>query len=320
MGLKQPYWNVMEKLGVARLKVATMSRSMSRQDFITDIKSALEAGRGYAAAKIGVSQKSWMYYEIFLAEHRSPEEVATYETQLKFHCLKQEGLFPESPAFYLTFNRFYIEHVRNIDSLGITYRQALQELNIIRHYGLTNKLIYFTLQEADRSIPSNEANCYLPLFKDKKILLVCPFADFLRERASKETFERVWSKIGKPWFYPASVEALEFPYGFARDTHEQYATVLDLLKDIQENIQKRDFDVALVAAGGLSIPIVSFVKQLGKIGIDLGGALQFTFGVSGKRWQHWEDFKKTFFNEYWTHLPAKYRPKETDVCDNGAYW
>jgi hypothetical protein len=62
------------------------------------------------------------------------------------------------------------------------------------------------------------------------------------------------------------------------------------------------------------------MKGLGKVAIDLGGALQFMFGVSGKRWQNWDDLKQNIFNEHWTHLPAKYRPQEDDVCDNGAYW
>jgi len=317
LDLKQLYWSTNNRLAEVQLKAS----EVSRQTFIADIRNALAERRGFAAGKIGVTASARMYYDIFLSKRRSPEEVADYEEKLRFSVLKQEGLFPGTTAFLRDYNVSYIQHVRNLDSFGVCHdASAGRLLKIIKHYGFTSKFIYYPLQEVDRSIPSNEANCYLPLFRNKRVLIVCPFAGYLRERATKETYERVWSNIGKPWFYPASVDAIEFPYGFARSTHERYATVLDLLNEIQTEISRREFDVALVGAAGLAIPLVSYMKRLGKVAIDLGGALQFMFGVSGKRWQNWEDLKQNIFNEHWTRLPAKYRPQEDDVCDNGAYW
>jgi hypothetical protein len=294
--------------------------AISKKEFINDIKSAIAERRGFAAAKTGVSQKSWMYYEIFLSEHRRPEEIREYESSLKFHCLKQEGLFPESLEFYRSYNRFYMDHVKNLDCLGLFYRPALTELRIIKYYDLRNKFIYFPLQEPDRSSPTDESHCYLPLFKDKKLLIICPFADLLRQRASKEVFEKVWSKTGKQWFYPSTVEALELPYGFSPETHKKYPTVLDLFQDITRRLDRMDFDVALIAAGGLALPIASYIKNMGKVGIDLGGHLQIVFGVIGQRWRNWEDWRRDYFNEHWVDMPASYKPKEMDVCDAGAYW
>ena len=305
-----------DRLIIARLKYA----SITKEEFIKDIKTAIAAHTGYAAGKIGRSQKQWMYYEILLSRERNPEKIREFEEKLKFHALNQEGIFPVNFDFYLRFGRFYMDHVRNLDCLGLFYDPPLMEMELIKYYHLKNKFIYFPLQEPDRSIPRNDNNCYLPLFRDKKILIVCPFAEFLKDRATKEIYENAWSKIGKKWFYPKSVDAVEFPYGFSPDTHKRYSTVLDLFEEIKVQIQKRDFDIALIGAGGLAIPIASFVKSLGRVGIDLGGALQFCFGVSGKRWQDWEDLKINFFNEWWEYVPAKYRPKEQDVCDGGAYW
>jgi len=59
---------------------------------------------------------------------------------------------------------------------------------------------------------------------------------------------------------------------------------------------------------------------MGKIGIDLGGHLQVVFGVTGKRWRKRETWRTQVFNDYWIDMPAKYKPKEPDVCDSGAYW
>lgn len=309
------YW-AKDQVTIARLKHA----SIAKKEFVNDIKAAISAQAGYAAGKIGRSQKHWMYYEVLLAKEKNPEKVREFEEQLKFHALNQEGIFPVNFDFYLRFNRFYMEHLKNLNCLGIFYDPPAMEMELIRHYKLKNKFIYFVFQEPDWSIPCNEDKCYFPFFRDKKILIVCPFAEFLKERATKEIYENAWSKIGKKWFSPKCVEAVEFPYGFSPDTHKRYSTVLDLFEEIIGHIQKRNFDIALIGAGGLAIPVASFVKSLGKLGIDLGGALQFSFGVSGKRWKDWEKLKQNYFNEWWTYVPSRYRPKEQDVCDGGAYW
>jgi len=259
-----------------------------------------------------------MYYEILLGKESNTDKIIQFEQDLNFHGLKQVGIFPANPKFYLEYNEFFMEHIKNLDCLGIFYDPW--EIEITGYYQLKNKLIYYVNQEPDRSSPSNEKNCYLPYFKNKKILLICPFAEVLRERATKEIFEGVWSKTGKKWFYPKNVAALEFPYGFASETHKKYQTAIDLFGYFCGEIDKRDFDVALIGAGGLAIPIASYVKKMGKIGIDLGGHLQFLFGVIGQRWRDREEFKEQYVKDYWMDMPATYKPKETDVCDKGAYW
>lgn len=290
-------------------------RSIGKTELIHDIKVAIESGSGYATGKIGLSQKHWMYYEILLSRQRDHTAIRKFEDDLKFHALNQEGIFPDDLNFYLEFNRFYIGHVKNLDCLGLVYQPASMEMQLINYFSLKNKFIDYLLQEPDRS----NGPCYLPYFKDQKLLLVCPFSGLLKERATKETFESVWGKTGKLWFYPRAVDFVEFPYGFAKATHERFPTVIDLFDSIVQQIERKSFDVALIAAGGLSIPIASTIKNMGKVAIDLGGHLQFLFGVVGKRWRT-EENRKNIFTDSWIDMPEKYKPKETNVCDKGAYW
>jgi len=295
-------------------------RSISKTEFIYGLKNAIENRAGYAAGKIGMSQKYLMYYEILLRKERNVGKIKKFESDLIFHGLKQGGIFPPDPHFYLDYNKFYIEQVRNLDCLGICYDRPQMEREIIKYYHLKNKLIFYPNQEPDKSSPSNEANCYLPFFKDRKLLIICPFGDLLKSRATKQVFEAVWLKTGKKWFNPKNVEAIEFPYGFSAETHAIYPTALDLFGNIKEEIQRKDFDIALIAGAGLAIPIASYIKSIGKIGIDLGGHLQILFGVIGQRWRQLEDWKSRYFNDSWIDMPNRYKPKETDVCDRGAYW
>jgi hypothetical protein len=293
--------------------------TISKKVFLSDLQAAIVGETGYAAGKIGYSEQHWMYYEILLKKENNLANIGQFETQLNFHGLKQEGVFPANPNFYLKFNKFYMPHVHNIDCLGICYRPW--ELQIIKHYKLKNKLIYYPYQQTDVESPSTEGTCYLPLFRGRRLLLVCPFAGILKERATQEIFEGVWSKAGKKkWFWPKSVDAVEFPYGFAEETQRAYSSAIELFKDITDEIKKREFDIALIGAGGLAIPLASYIKSLGKIGIDLGGHLQALFGVLGKRYRKWQ-WDAWNSNPWCIDMPSKYRPKEADeVCDSGAYW
>lgn len=292
---------------------------INKKDFIDELKKAIENGIGYATGKIGQCQEHLMYYQIILHNEKNQEKVKEFEKSLSFHGIKQTGIFPDNLGFYLSYNDFYINHVRNIDCLGICYYLPY-EYEILKYYKLKNRLIYFIDQEPDRSSPNNENKCYLRYFRDKKILIICPFAELLRARANGEIFERVWSKTDKKWFYPKSVEALEFPYGFSSETQKSFSNAINLFNHITAELDKRDFEIALIAAAGLAIPLASYVKTKGKIAIDLGGHLQILFGVIGKRWRQWESWKMRYFNDWWIDMPPELKPKETDVCDNGAYW
>jgi len=289
-----------------------------RSEFVADVRRAVENRMPYAAGKIGISEKQWMYYPIFLGKESDPRKIVAYEASLRFHALKQSGLFPADTCFYHDFTRDYVDYVRELDCLGVFNDSPVIEPEIIHSYQLTSKLTHFRNQEPDRSSPDNPASCYLPAFQDKRILIVCPFAELLRSRATRETFEAVWAKTGKRWFHPSAVEAIEFPYGFSQETQNQYATSLDLLEAIKAEISSHDFDVALIAAGGLGIPLAAFVKSIGKVGLSLGGHLQVLFGVLGARWKSSPEWQERYINAAWIDMPAKYRPNAGDTFEN--YW
>jgi hypothetical protein len=251
---------------------------------------------------------------------RSAPIVRALERHLVFHALKQSALFPPDPDFYLRYNERDVEALRELDFLGVFPELLPRTEPILRHFGLQSPLIDQLDLEPDRSAPAADARCYLPFFEGSKVLLVCSFADLLRQRADETTFEAVWAKTGKRWFRPAAVEALEFPYGYTASTHQLYSSSLELLARIEDEMQRREFDLALIAAAGLGAPLAAHAKRLGKIGIHLGGHLQVLFGVLGQRWRAWPDWCQRYVTSAWIDMPARYRPSERDVADGGAYW
>jgi len=293
---------------------------IGKERFVDDVGRAVATGSGYAAGKIGVSERAWLLLPILDAQGTAPMQLRAFEQTLKVKATRHAGVFPAELRFYREFVAFYADRLRELDCIGLAMDSLRHSLEIVRFHTLTADLIRYQDQEPDRSIPANDALCYLPRFAGKRVLLVCPFAEALRARATREIFEAVWAKTGKRWFEPASVEAVEFPYGFASETWRRWDTCLDLLDDITARVDAHDYDVALIAAGALGIPIASHVRSRGKVGISLGGALQVLFGVMGSRWRNWEIWRERYINDAWTDVPAGYRPKpgETDAIVN--YW
>lgn len=296
----------------------TVAAQTSRADFIDAVGRATIEGRGYAAGKICESERAWLYYPMLVKSGASRLQRRAYEQALFFRALRAAGAFPGNAAFYCEFADFYARRLRTLDCVGVQPGAAGQSLEILRFHSVDADLIPYLDQEPDRSVPADDSRCYLPYFRGKRVLLVCPFASVLARRADRNTFEAVWAKTGKRWFEPASVEALEFPYGFDQTTRDRYATCLDLLADIERRMEEREYDVALIAAGALGIPLASHARAHGKVGLSLGGALQVLFGVYGDRWAARSGWREQYFTPAWIRVPEEYRPDTRDTTED--YW
>jgi hypothetical protein len=292
---------------------------ISRGDFVAAIGSAVRDETGYAAGKIGVSELAWLLYPLLVESGAAHRQLRAFEVTLKLKATAQSGLFPAEPAFYREFAEFYGEQLRQSDCIGVVPASFATTAEVVRRYRLGADLLPYKDQEPDRSTPADDSSCYLPHLAGKRVLIVTPFAEILRERATKETFEAVWAKTGKRWFEPAAVDAIEFPYGFARTTQQQYGTCLDLLDVITGRMAEHDFDVALIGAGALGIPLAAAARARGKVGISLGGALQVIFGVLGERWRERESWQRRYITDAWIDMPAEYRPEPSEMPPDG-YW
>ena len=294
--------------------------SISRGEFLQDLRTAIVRGEGYAAGGYGYSELHWMYYPLFLNRNPTRTSRMVYELAMTRHAIEESGIFPGEAEFVYNFNEFYVNQIRQLDCVGVMALPKM-EAETLRYYQFEGKWIYHMEFFPDKSIPDNPNNCYLPALRGKRLLIVCPFADFLRGRATKETFEGVWSKTGRLWFDPLGVEAIEFPYGIAAETRSRYKNVLVLLEEITKQIARRDFDVALIAAAGLAIPIAAFVKRLGKVAIDLGGPLQAASSVSKANVGTYDPIGETNITmSGGLTCPPLIDPMQTSVVADYGYW
>jgi hypothetical protein len=293
---------------------------LSKIEFIQLLEKSIKEKAGFAAGKAGFSEQAFLRYSLISSQPDSLKKRA-YEAFLKYHCDYMTGVFPSTPKFLKIFAQFFLENIGDLNILGLM--DGKNEFQLMSSLQIEAKLTYFQSMEPDRSIPENLSLCYLLLFRGKKILLISPYAEFIASRAKADIYDSVWQASEKKWFSPLSIEALNIPYSYisASETHALYHDSVELYQTICTQISKLEFDIALIGAGALGMPIARYVKSLGKVGLSLGGHLQVIFGVAGGRWRNDPDWVARYLNEYWVDVPPNYHPPlSKQLSDGGAYW
>lgn len=303
-------------MSTARAEI-NAQRQIDRARFLEGIRSALAEGRGFAAGKVGNTERAVLRYPL-VRERLGEVQIRAYELALANQVLRHGGVFPTDHEFLGRFSRIYADAVSRLDCVGLRPDRFADDADLVARLGIRGRTIPFTDQEPDRSAPADEGRCYLPFMRGRTLLLVSPFAGLLRARATRETFEAVWSKTGKRWFDPAAVQALELPYGFSPATWDRYPTALDLFADVRDRMDSLTYDAALIGAGLLGSPLAAAAKESGRVAISLGGHLQILFGVNGPRWRDRVNWRRKYFNDAWIDLPESCKPAACESDEN--YW
>ena len=134
--------------------------------------------------------------------------------------------------------------------------------------------------------------------RGKRILIVAPFIEQLKERIGKK-------EIYDFDFFPdCQFTLLESPRSFKNsDTNEFQKETEQLANKI---LAVRDqFDVALLACNGFSGMMSDYIKRLGKNAITVGNLLYLWFGIYTKNdLKYRSDIVKLNINKHWCQLDA----------------
>ncbi len=91
------------------------------------------------------------------------------------------------------------------------------------------------------------------------------------------------------------------------------------LEMFKKKILNYDFDIAIIGAGGYGAPIASFIKQLGKKSIHLGGVTQLLFGIIGKRWEN-RPYIQDVIGNGWIRPSSDEKHQNSSHIEGGCYW
>lgn len=249
---------------------------------------------------------------------QSPELAAKDPKWLPFyrgnHLFKYcAGIFPDTPSVFERFSQIYIDSLQEMDLLAVWYNRG--EAESIKEFApsaqLTNGLS--SLEPYFHTKPWSQ---YL---KNKKVLIIHPFTDSIKYQYNRR--QLTWSNFEQEVLPEFELKTLRVPQNAAVETpwFKDWLETLDYLKT---EILRYKFDVSIVGAGGWSIPLVAYIKTLGKVGIHLGGASQLLFGIKGGRWDNRQKFQ-LLYNENWIRVLENELPdisKINQVNSSDRYW
>lgn len=159
----------------------------------------------------------------------------------------------------------------------------------------------------------------------KKVLIISTHAESIKHQW--QHMDKIWTDNRQDIAPFQLVDVIRSPYHPAIDTR-QYPNCnswLDSVNIIKNIMDTYDYDVLLSGATTSSPLYVEHAKSQGKIGIQVGGAIQLFFGIIGYRWAlpafaQWH----RSFNENWIYpleIDEPQRRKEFQFLESMyAYW
>ena len=216
------------------------------------------------------------------------------------------GFFPATQSMLDHFGELMLKCMPVVDMLG-SWR--VEESLVMTFMPNVIRVPLYALE------PYYFDNPWTPALEGKKVLVIHPFEDTILKQ--HEWYELLFEdKRLTPKYELQTLKAVQSIAGNKPAEFDDWFQALDWMKG---EIDKRDFDIAIIGCGAYGFPLAAHVKQIGKKAIHLGGAVQNLFGIRSRGMENTEWFKKTV-NDYWVRPSEEETPKGFDKVENGLYW
>jgi len=269
------------------------------------IAQMLIEGRPRAMGKMGASELGGLRQ--FEANKDSSGMCRAWGVHRKRLTLNA-GVYPEDDATLSRFCPAYGQALGELDLLAVWFHHG--ERRLLSKFAPNAMLVSLTALE-----PFYHQRPWSRHLEGKRVLVISPFADSIKSQYARRS--QVWRS--KPEVLPAfELDTLRCPLSamLIKPVHPDWFAALEAM---QQEMNRRSYDVLLVGAGAWSLPLVIHAKRQGKWAIHLGGGTQVLFGVRGRRWDN-NAFLQTVYNEAWVRPASADRPETLGKVENGCYW
>ena len=201
----------------------------------------------------------------------------------------------ETKCLYQSFNSIQKESINNFDLIEI-HSRSLEPFYIVQkneipwtHYLIGKKVL--VINPFVKSFQKQMINKF-QIFKDKPIFL------------ENQHFI----------FYQS------FQTHGGNHIHDNWKETFSIMC---KDIEKLDFDIALLGCGAYGLPLCNFIKsKLNKSAIYVGGGLQLLFGVMGGRWEQRDDWKQIIQenNTKFIRPSGDELLEKRNTIENSCYW
>jgi hypothetical protein len=218
------------------------------------------------------------------------------------------GFFPVGKKNISKFYAMYMDDIKEIDVL-ITWRvEECFFRNRLKHAVKINKK---TLDEF-----FNQQYPWTQALKGKDVLVIHPFAETIEEQYLNNRQHLFENPLVLPEF--KLLKTIKAVQSIAGNT-VNFTDWFEALEYMKTEIDKCDFEVAILGCGAYGMPLAAYIKRLGKKSVHLGGITQLLFGIKGKIYCE-NEITKNCINEFFVEPKDMDRPKNAEIVEGGCYW
>lgn len=231
-------------------------------------------------------------------------EVSTigWNSKLASMFCNNAGFFPNTRQQISKFAELVIEDMSQLDILASWLPGEKQFTEKLSH---AKKIRRVDMEPFNYEHPWTEA------LKGKKILVIHPYKESITHQWQKRT-----QLFSNPEILPEFDLQVLKSVQSAAGNPTPFATWFDALNHMKNQIEEKNFDIALIGCGAYGFHLAAHIKRIGKKAIHMGGVLQLLFGIMGKRWEN----NYLEINDNWIRpLPADIIPNLNSI-ENGCYW
>lgn len=277
---------------------------MSKEEANSVIYNGLMSDAPFFTGRFGSTELECLVEYYYLLGRVDGKDEA-YHNNLKMIMWDWTGFYPPTEEMLDRFAKLYIEDAKTIDLMWSMWLSRFENM-IYKDYVPDKPLALYD----DTAFPIDLENPWTLALKGKKVLVIHPFEDSIID--NYKIIDKLFpDKEFIPKFELKTLKAVQSIAGIK----PEYDTWFDALEYMENEIDKIDFDIALIGAGGYGFPLGAYIKRIGKKAIHIGGILQLFFGIKGKAWND-----LGVYNEYWTLPMEQERPDGYKKVENGRYW
>lgn len=266
------------------------------------IITLLESDNPCMISRFGSTELQTLWYSRFFPLSIPLKKRVFYNIQYA------SGFFPVSHQSLKKFYQLYKDDVKQMDIL-VSWR--MEELFFKDWIGSKIQIKKSTLDTF-----YEHENPWTKVLKGKKVLVVHPFAETIIDQYTNHRSQLFANDKVLPEFLKLeTVKAVQSiagnPVGFD--------SWFDALEWMKHEIEKKDFDIALLGCGAYAMPLAAHIKRMGKKAVHMGGILQFLFGIKSVRYEENVQTNKCI-NKFFVYPNTADKPQNADLVEGGCYW
>lgn len=216
------------------------------------------------------------------------------------------GFFPSTDKMLNRFGTLVLDCMKEVDILG-SWRA--EEEFVLPYLPNVTRVPLYHLE------PYYFDNPWMTALDGKRVLVIHPFEDTIRKQYMR--LDKLFAnKQMIPKYELLTIKAVQ---SIAGNIPEEFNDWFEALEWMKREIDKKDFDIAIIGCGAYGFPLAAYIKQIGKKAIHLGGAVQYLFGIRSNAAEQ-NSHLKSIMNECWVYPSQEETPKGIEKVEDSRYW